>query len=83
MDVNKAKEATKVMNRIEKCESFLKSLKGRSYNDEFTIYYRGFETCELKETALQILIKYYEDELAKLNKAWNNWWWPSQKTPNL
>ena len=72
MDINKAKETAKVMNRIEKCESFLKSLKGRSYNDEFTIYYRGFETCELKETALQILIKYYEDELAKLNKALNN-----------
>lgn len=72
MDVNKAKEATKVMNRIEKCESFLTSLKGRSYNDEFAIYYRGFETCELEEAALQTLIKYYEDELAKLNKELNN-----------
>ena len=72
MDVNKAKEATKVMNRIEKCESFLTSLKGRSYNDEFAIYYRGFETCELEEDALQILIEYYEGELAKLNKALNN-----------
>ena len=37
MNVNKAKEAAKVMNRIEKCESCLKSLRGRSYNDEFTI----------------------------------------------
>ena len=72
MDVNKAKEAARVMNRIEKCESFLKSLKGRSYNDEFTIYYRGVETCELEEDALQILIEYYEDELAKLNKELNN-----------
>lgn len=72
MNVNKAKEAARVMNRIEKCESFLKSLKGRSYNDEFTIYYRGFETCELEEGALQTLIKYYEDELAKLNKELNN-----------
>ncbi len=61
MDVNKAKEAAKVMNRIEKCESFLKSLE-------------GLETCELEEGALQILIliKYYEDELAKLNKELNN-----------
>ena len=72
VDVNKAKEAAKVMNRIEKCESFLTSLKGRSYNDEFAIYYRGLETCELEEGALQTLIKYYEDELAKLNKELNN-----------
>ena len=72
MDVNKAKEAAKVMNRIEKCESFLKSLKGRSYNDEFTIYYRGLETCELEEAALQLLIEHYEEELAELNAALKN-----------
>ena len=72
MDVNKAKEAAKVMNRIEKCESFLTSLAGRSYNDEFTIYYRGLETCELEEEALQLLIEHYEDELAKLNKELSN-----------
>lgn len=71
-DVNKAKEAAKVMNRIEKCESFLKSLKGRSYNDEFTIYYRGLETCELEEAALQLLIEHYEDESVKLNKELSN-----------
>lgn len=72
MNVNKAKEAAKVMNRIEKCESFLKSLRGRSYNDEFAIYYRGVETCELEEDVLQMIIKHYEDELAKLNKELNN-----------
>ena len=72
MDVNKAKEAAKVMNRIEKCESFLKSLEGRSYNDEFAIYYRGIETCELEEDVLQMIIKHYEDELMKLNKSLNN-----------
>ena len=72
MDVNKAKEATKVMNRIEKCESFLKSLEGRSYNDEFAIYYRGIETCELEKEALQLLVEHYEDELVKLNKELNN-----------
>ena len=72
MNVNKAKEAAKVMNRIEKCESFLKSLRGRSYNDEFTIYYRGFETCELEEDVLQMLIKHYEDELVKLNATLKN-----------
>ena len=72
MDVNKAKEATKVMNRIEKCESFLTSLKGRSYNDEFAIYYRGVETCELEEDVLQMIIKHYEDELVKLNATLKN-----------
>ena len=72
MNVNKAKEAAKVMNRIEKCESFLKSQKGRSYNDEFAIYYRGIEICELEEDVLQMIIKHYEDELVKLNKALNN-----------
>ena len=72
VDVNKAKEVATVMNRIEKCESFLASLKNRSYNDEFTIYYRGLETCELEEAALQILIEHYEDELVKLNAALKN-----------
>ena len=72
MDVNKAKEATKVMNRIEKCESFLTSLKGRSYNDEFTIHYRGLETCELEEDMLQMIIEHYENELKKLNAALEN-----------
>ena len=72
MDVNKAKEAAKVMNRIEKCESFLNSLEGRSYNDEFTIYYRGLETCELEEATLQLLIEHYEDELVKLKATLNN-----------
>ena len=72
MDVNKAKEAAQVMNRIEKCESFLNSLEGRSYNDEFTIHYRGVETCELEEAALQILIEHYKDELVKLNAALKN-----------
>ena len=72
MDVNKAKEAAKVMNRIEKCESFLTSLKGRSYNDEFAIYYRGLETCELEEDVLQMIIKHYEDELVKLKATLKN-----------
>ena len=72
VDVNKAKEAAKVMNRIEKCESFLKSLKGKSYNDEFTIHYRGLETCELEEDMLQMIIEHYENELKKLNAALEN-----------
>ena len=72
MNVNKAKAAAKVINRIEKCESFLNTLEGRSYNDEFAIYYRGVETCELEEDVLQMIIKHYEDELVKLNKSLNN-----------
>ena len=72
MNINKAKAVAKVINRIEKCESFLNSLKGRSYNDEFAIYYRGVETCELEEDVLQMIIKHYEDELVKLNKSLNN-----------
>ena len=72
MNVNKAKTVAKVINRIEKCESFLNSLEGRSYNDEFAIYYRGVETCELEEDVLQMIIKHYEDELMKLNAALKN-----------
>ena len=72
MEKNKAKEVSKAMNRIEKCESFLTSLKGRSYNDEFTIYYRGVKTCELEEDVLQMIIKHYEDELMKLNATLKN-----------
>lgn len=67
MDRNKANEISKIMNRIQKCEDFLSSLKGRSYNDEFAIQYRGYETCELEEDILQMLIKHYEDELIELN----------------
>ena len=72
MDKNTAKEVAMVANRIEKCESFLESLKDRSYNDEFTIHYRGLETCELEEDVLQMIIKYYEDELVKLNATLKN-----------
>lgn len=72
MDVNKAKEVARVMNRIEKCESFLNSIEGRSYNDEFAIYYRGIETCELEEDVLQMIIKHYEDELVVLNEELKN-----------
>ena len=72
MDKNKAKEASMIVNRIEKCESFLKSLKGRSYNDEFTIHYGGIKTCELEENVLHIIIEHYEDELLKLNVALKN-----------
>lgn len=67
MDKNKANEVRRVMNGISRCEDFLKSLKGRSYNDEFAIMYRGYETCELEEDVLQMIIKHYEDKLETLN----------------
>lgn len=63
MDINKANEASKLVNRINACKDFLRSLDGRSYNDEFTIYYRGLETCALEEPALEILIEHYKKEL--------------------
>lgn len=72
MDKNTAKEVAMVANRIEKCENFLESLKGRSYNDEFTIHYRGIETCELEENVLDMIIKHYENELVQLNTALKN-----------
>ena len=67
MNKNKAQEVRRVMNKINRCEDFLKSLKDRSYPDEFVIYYRGMETCELEENVLKMIIEYYENELLKLN----------------
>jgi|GEM_PF-6596191 len=67
MDVNKAKEAQKIMNEISRCEDFLKFLTGRSCNDEFEIYYRGGLTCELEEEALNLLTSHYGEKLSKLN----------------
>lgn len=63
MDINKANEVSKVVNTINRCNNFLESLCDRSYSDEFTIYYRGMETCELEEPALKVLIEYYKKEL--------------------
>lgn len=63
MDLNKANEISKLVTKINRCKDFLESLEGRSYNDEFTIHYRGMETCELEEPALELLIEYYKKEL--------------------
>ena len=63
MNIDKAKEITKLTNEVDKCVSILASLDNRSYSDEFTINYRGIETCELEETALNLLIKYYKKRL--------------------
>lgn len=66
MDKNKAQEVGRIMNGINRCENFLSSLK-RSYNDEFAIMYRGYETCELEEDVLQMIIEHYENKLKTLN----------------
>ena len=63
MNIDKANEVAKIVDRINKCNDFLQSLEGRSYNDEFTIHYRGLETCALEEPALEILIEHYKKEL--------------------
>lgn len=68
MDRDKADNICKLTNKIRRCEDFLGCLKGRSYNDEFTIYYRGNETCELEEECLNILIEHYEEKLDELNQ---------------
>lgn len=71
MKVEKAKEITKIMNQINRCESFLSSLRGRSYEDEFDIYYRDGKTCDLEPEALHILIGYYENILKTLQVELN------------
>ena len=63
MNIDKANEVAKIVDRINKCNDFLQSLEGRSYNDEFTIHYRGLETCDLEEPALKLLIEHYKKEL--------------------
>lgn len=63
MDIDKANEISKLVNKIDRCKNFLKSLDGRSYKDEFAIHYRGIETCELEESAVDVLIDYYKKEL--------------------
>lgn len=68
MDLNKANEVSKLVNIINRCKEFLDSLEGRSYPDEFTIYYRGLETCELEESALELLIEHYKKELAEAER---------------
>ena len=67
MDKNKAQEVGRIMNGINRCENILSSLK-RSYNDEFAIMYRGYETCELEEDVLQMIIEHYENKLKSLNE---------------
>ena len=62
MDMEKAKEIAQLTRQIERSEAFLKSLDNRGYNDEFSIYYRGGETCELESEALHLLIDFYNNK---------------------
>lgn len=56
------------MNNIKRCESFLESLKNRSYPDSFEIYYRDYKTCNLEEEVLDIIIEHYENELERYSE---------------
>ena len=60
MDMKKAEEISQLIKQIERSESFLQSLYNRDYEDEFSIYYRGAETCELEPEALYSLIDFYK-----------------------
>ena len=60
MDMKKAKEITQLTRQIERSEDFLQSLYNKDYEDEFSIYYRGAETCELEPEALYSLIDFYQ-----------------------
>lgn len=66
MNIDQAKEISKIVKRIEYCESMIENLD-RGYKDEFALNYRGCEICDLDEEAIEILLKYYstEMELAK------------------
>ena len=68
MDINKAEKVGRVMNDINRCKSFLESLKDRSYPDEFEIHYRGYKTCDLEEDVLDMIIEHYENELERYNE---------------
>lgn len=71
MNFNKAQDIGKIVNEINKCQDFLKSLKGHSYKDEYVIYYRGWETCELEEEALDLLVDFYETKIISLKDTLN------------
>lgn len=66
MNKDKAKEITRITNGIERLEGFLSSLDGHSYNDEYVIYYRGMETCELEDEARLLLVNHYKSQIKKL-----------------
>lgn len=68
MNIEKAKEIATITNQISRCESFLESLRGHSYEDEYVIYYRGMETCDLEPTVLRMIVVYYEDRLKSLQE---------------
>ena len=67
MDKSKAIKITNIVNEICECEDFLKSLDGRSYPDEFEIYYRGCVACELEPDILKMIIQHYKNKLEILN----------------
>ena len=47
-------------------------LDGHSYPDEYVIYYRGVDVCELELEALQLLVNFYKDKLQKAENKLKN-----------
>lgn len=68
MNKETAGKVALLMNSINKCERMLSALDGHSYNDEYEIYYRGYHTCDLEDDARQLLVDYYNEEKARLEK---------------
>jgi len=73
MDMNRANKIARVVEQINRYKAFLTSLENRSYPDEFKIYYREMETCDLEPVVLDMIIEHYkgylkdaEDELKSL-----------------
>lgn len=62
MNIDQAKEISKIVKHIEHCEAMIGNLD-RSYKDEFALNYRGCEICDLEEDVIDLLLKYYNTEL--------------------
>lgn len=67
MNIDQAKEISKIVKRIEYCESMIENLD-RGYKDEFALNYRGCEICDLEENAVELLINYYNKEIESAKK---------------
>lgn len=72
MDRSRANKISNIVNRMERCEEFLNALKGKSHNNSFSIYYKGYMACELEEDMLNMMIETYEKELTQLERELEN-----------
>ena len=62
--MEKAKQVAKIINDINGAETFLSVLGNRS--DDFTIYYRDSEQCELEPECVELLIEHYRNKIKQL-----------------